>query len=263
MKTCGTLALLSLALLIGGCENSPDTNESPMPDPPAQEPVIEEKVIEVIDAMSKLLLESETFRLSGEVTTEEFLSSGHTIELSREFVFTARRGAGLLMDRKSEEFHRRLYFDGKTMSVHDVDRNLYATMEHPGTNQKLLDFLHDEYGMTIPLSDLVMEDPEAALSEFADWGLYMGIRLVRGVRCHHLVLSSDLLEWQLWVQADGDPVPRKLVIHYGDEPGEPRYRAHVTKWERNVAVTDGMLRLAPPADATKIDLARSATDEEE
>jgi hypothetical protein len=233
-----------------------------MPEPPAQEPVIEVKVVEVIDAMSKLLLESKTFRLTGEVTTEEFLSSGHTIELSREFVFTARRGGGLLMDRKSEDFHRRLFFDGKTVAVHDLDREVYATMEHPGSNQKLLDTLHDEYGMTIPLSDLVMEDPQAALSEFAEWGLYMGIRNVRGVRCHHLVLSSDLLEWQLWVQADGDPVPRKLVIRYGSEPGEPRYRAHITKWERNVTVTDEMLRLTPPEGATKIDIARSATDGE-
>ena len=33
------------------------------------------------------------------------------------------------------------------------------------------------------------------------------------------------MEWQLWIDAEGEPLPVKIVIIYMDEPGEPQFAA--------------------------------------
>ena len=62
------------------------------------------------------------------------------------------------------------------------------------------------------------------------------------------------MDWELWIQSDGDPLPRKLVIVDRTDPARPTFVTRLT-WQVNPAFTDADFSFVPDANAKKIQLA--------
>ncbi len=267
------LATTALALCAAGCMSPPEAvkfedvaEAEPVEDlgemedataeegPPPPEPVMEPLAVEVLQRMSEALRAAERFTLRAETTTETLLANGQSIELSAVAEAAVRRPNGLFVDRRTDRFHRRMYYDGNSVSLFDVDKNVYARKDEdiPGTITETVDRIEERFGITMPLSDLFVGDPAKSLSDYADWGVYAGVHEVRGAKCHHLAFANDFLEWQVWIAADGPPLPRKLVIVYVDEPGSPRFRAHLTQFDLEADVPDTTFTFTPPDGAKRI-----------
>jgi hypothetical protein len=90
------------------------------------------------------------------------------------------------------------------------------------------------------------------LTSPADFGVYVGLHEVDGVLCHHLALANDFLEWQIWVDAGKEALPRKMVINYKDEPGEPQYTARFLSWNLSVELPDDLFHFTPPEGAQEL-----------
>ena len=80
-----------------------------------------------------------------------------------------------------------------------------------------------------------------------------------GVACHRLAFANEWLEWQIWVDAENEPLPRKVVINYMDEPGEPKYTARFLSWNLAPELPDDLFRFEPPEGAQKME-ARQITN---
>jgi hypothetical protein len=165
-----------------------------------------------------------------------------------------RRPDGLFVDRNSEKGHRVFRFDGRTRNVAllDVGKNLYAQAPAPPTVEETLDALHDMFNVTIPLADLAVDDVYDALNTQVRTGAYVGLHEVRGVKCHHVAYSNDTIDWQIWIQESGDPVPRKIEITYKNEPGDPRYTAFLDDWNLDDKTPDSEFDFKPPEGSRKI-----------
>ena len=105
----------------------------------------------------------------------------------------------------------------------------------------------------LPLVDLLYSDPYAVLIEGVTYGRYLGIHQAAGVACHHLAFSQDTIEWQIWIDAGEKPLPRKLVISYVQEPGEPQYSAVIRRWNLESSVPEGLFTFEAPEGAQKVD----------
>ena len=105
----------------------------------------------------------------------------------------------------------------------------------------------------MPLADFVSEDVYAALTDGAECSTYLGIHRVGERRCHHVALANEWLEWQVWVSAEGDPLPCKVVINYMDEPGEPQFTATFRSWNLNPELADEIFRFEAPEGASRMD----------
>ena len=57
----------------------------------------------------------------------------------------------------------------------------------------------------------------------------------------------------MWIDAGERPLPRKLVISYVDEPGEPQYSATIRRFTLDVPVPAGLFTFEPPEGAQRID----------
>jgi hypothetical protein len=181
------------------------------------------------------------------------------VELSAEIRAILHRPSGAFVERVNRRGRRRLHFDGSTLAFVDVDSNLYAQEPFEGTNADLLDHLHERFQAPLPLADFLAVDPAMALSEAADWGLYVGRDIVGGVECDHVLFSNEWLEWQVWVQSEEPRVPRRLVIVFADEPGQPRFTATLSNWNLDDDTT-GAFDFHPAVGAVQVDLARSGDD---
>jgi hypothetical protein len=271
-------AALCAALLVGACAapEGPEATapvatapEGPAPEAPAPEeaavaeapadPPVErtrdERADEVVRAMSEALKRATRFSVRLEAWSDEHSADGSLVAIGAETRLSVRRPDGFHAERISERGVRRYWYDGRTFAALDVDRNLYAKADAPPTIEQTVDALEERFGIVMPLADLLVDDPYDSYTRGADRVDYLGTQLVRGVPCHHVWFEGPDLEWQIWIAAEGDPLPRRVQITYADEAGEPRFLCHLDDWKTGDAAEAAEFTFSPPSGAVEIEIA--------
>jgi len=134
----------------------------------------------------------------------------------------------------------------------------------PPTIDEALDWVFDQTGTVVPLADFLYADVYDRMMGQVQRGVYLGIHEAAGVPCHHLSFEQATIDWQLWIDAGGDPLPRKLVITYKTEDEVPQYSVTIRKWNLEATLPEALFRFAPPEGAKRVEVgafADSGTDE--
>ncbi len=243
--------ILAAALLVSGAL-AQEAPPSPFMDP---------KVEEVLKTMGQALAGTYAFAFTAEVTLDELHPSGMKIQRTSRRAMAIRRPDRIISDVEGDLGSRSAWYDGKTIVVFDKAHNTYAVLEVPSSPSNpsvpsgidaALDFVADDYDIVLPLADFMRADVYESLVGGAELGLYIGLTNVGGIVCHQVALANDFMEWQLWIDAEGDPLPMKIVITYTDEPGEPQFAARFLSWNLSPELPDEALQFSAPEDARKI-----------
>jgi len=249
------VAALALAPLAGAQEKAPGSSSAP----PARS--VEARAEQELKRMGEFLAKLPHFALEAEETFDELPDGELRRQLTNVRRIAVERPNHVAADATGDTLNRAAWYDGKTVTVLDKEHNVYATIEAPGTIDATFDKLEDEYGVVLPLADLLYSDPYAVLMAGVTYGRYLGIHQAAGVDCHHLAFSQETIEWQIWIDAGEKPLPRKLVISYVQEPGEPQYTAVIRRWNLESKVPEGLFTFEAPDGAQKVD-ARDLTTAE-
>jgi hypothetical protein len=242
-------AVCALALQGRAGAQEPAQNASPTPAPRA----VEARADQELKKMSEFLAKLPKFALEAEESFDEVPDGQPKTQLTNLRRVAIARPNRLAADATGDTLNRASWYDGKTVTVLDKEHNVYATVEGAATIDATLDKLQDEYGIAQPLIDILYADPYAVLTEGITYGRYLGIHQAAGVPCHHLVFSQDTIEWQIWIDASDKPLPRKLVISYVHEPGEPQYSATMRRWNLDPQFPEDLFTFEAPEGAQKID----------
>lgn len=244
------LALASLLVGVVGCDPPPiKVNQAELTAKPGVEP----KANEVLFKMSEYLKQCKTFKFQADITRDSFFHDGLRVEYGGHMQATIKRPNMLKAVFDGDERSRRSWFDGKTISIFSVKRNMYAQAEIPGTIDQAIDYTFETFGFSVPLADLVYADPYEILTENVDKGFYIGQHKIDGVLCDHLAFQQEQIDWQVWIEAGDRPLLRKLIITYKTEEDAPEYRAQLSNWELNPAIRDAEFKFQVPAGAEKIE----------
>jgi hypothetical protein len=241
------VAALALAPLAGAQEPAAGLPSASRPRS------VEARAEQELKKMGEFLAKLPHFALEAEETFDEIPSGELRRQLSNVRRVAVERPNHLAADATGDTLTRASWYDGRTVTVLDKEHNAYATIEAPATIDATFDKLTDEYGVVLPLADLLYSDPYAVLMAGVTYGRYLGIHQAAGVDCHHLAFSQDTIEWQLWIDAGDKPLPRKLVISYVREPGEPQYSAVIRRWTLEAKVPEGLFTFEAPEGAQKVD----------
>jgi hypothetical protein len=148
----------------------------------------------------------------------------------------------------------RFWYDGKTVTTFDEEKNVYSSIAAPATIEAMLDVLQKNYGMTLPLADLLSPDVCHTLAPVRDTMTYAGKETVSGRDWHRLTFMTDDFYAQLWIDAaEKAPLPCKVDVLYMT-PGEPRYVGVIMKWEMQTEVDPNIFAFHPPAGARQIEM---------
>jgi len=191
------------------------------------------------------------FSVSSEVSYEDVLTDGTRVEYSRQAKVVLERPARLRVDTESDKGPRSFFYDGKTLTVYHPGQAVYATLPAPDSIDATIAAV-EARGVAMPASDLLLNHPCQALGEHLQTGVYAGRHYLEGDWYHHLLLSTDAVDVQLWVGEGDAPEIRKLVISYRDAPGQPRYRALFRDWDFDTAADGSTFTFTPPADARRV-----------
>lgn len=231
------------------------------PPPPPVEPVlaagsrlIDERADQLVRRMSDLLAGATSFALEAEEIYDEVPEHAPRRQLANRRHVALRRPDRLVGDSTGDAINRSAWYDGREFAVLDKEQFTYATVPVTGSVDEALDTVFEQTGVVVPLADFIYIDVYDRLMGGVQRGVYLGIHDVEGLPCHHLSFEQETIDWQLWIDAVGDPLPRKLVIAYKTEDEVPQYEATIVAWNLNVDVPDEVFRFEPPEGAERVEL---------
>lgn len=227
-------------------------------DPLAPEVKIDADAEKYMRAACEYLDGQSGFSVRAEGTFEEVFRKGRRVQRSRGMLVELKRPDRFWAEIQFDKGLRRMQFDGTTLAISDVDAKVYGKIETPGTVENMLMYASDKFDVAMPLMDLVSDDPCAALKTSAERAWYLGRRYYDGGYYHHIFISATDVDLQVWVSDGKEPLFRKLVLTYKNEPGEPQYGVALSGWNFAPQSDDAKFKFTPPKDAREIQFVTDA-----
>jgi hypothetical protein len=213
----------------------------------------DKRAVSRLDAMADFLGKAKRLRATIDSTWDVTQSTGEKIEFGETRVMTIRRPDRARVEVTRRDGGRRGFlFDGTQLAVFDLDLRVYATAPRPGTLDAALDYFTQDLNMRMPLRELVASDLPKTLAPLRDSTRWVGAETVAGVATEHLFLRGDGADLQFWIPSQGDPLPRRIVITYRQDEGQPQFRANFTEWNLSPDVPDELFAFAAAEGAEKI-----------
>jgi hypothetical protein len=260
-RMCGWLLMMGLLLASGPilAQTAQPQKASPPPAEKAAPAAQPEKATapepdprQILQKMCDFLKSQPQFTYKAEVADDQVYYGGKKLQYGIDMETLVRRPDHLRVNAEGDLVDKQLYFDGKTLTLYDKDQNVYATMTVPPDIEGALEKANKDFGLRVALTDLASPKLCDLIEKRIKHALYVGLHKVRGVPCHHLSLDSEAAQLQVWVDAGGQPVPRKIVITQKRLSGSPQWIAYLYDWSFSPQLPDELFAFTPPQGAEKI-----------
>lgn len=242
-----TLALFVLAATLLAAPAWPQAEAPADPDP------IDPRARTEVTRMAEFIRGLDRYGIEVRLEWDAIQDSGLPLRFGSEQRIVVARPNRLLVEARSDAGRaRRTWFQDGTLTSLDVDENLYTRSQVPESLGGMLDWAAERGAPPSPLLDFLYPDVEESFLPGIESGLYVGTSFVGGVACHHLAFRTARTDYQLWIRADGDPLPLFYLITSRAEAGRPTFSARFLRWE-----------LEPPLDVFEAELPEGAREIEQ
>ncbi len=217
-------------------------------------PAIDPDAMEALNKMGAFLRGLKSFRVTGDVTTDDVLQDGQIVQNASKVDLLAAKPNRMRAEVTSDEKHRLFLYDGKNFTVWAQRVNYYATVPAPPTIGQLFTDIDEKYGIALPLIDLFKwgtdDDAIKSITSATD----IGPTTIEGVTCEQYAFRQEGIDWQIWIQLGDYPLPLKFVIRTLSDEARPQHSDTLT-WNLAPSFNDAAFVFDPPHDAQRILLA--------
>jgi hypothetical protein len=154
----------------------------------------------------------EQFGLITNSSIEAVLDSGQKIQFHTAAAVAVKRPNMLYAARIGELVDQEFFYDGKTLTLHDIDSGFYSTVEVPDTLEGMLDFARDSLDIVAPAGDFIYSNAYEILMEDVQSAFVVGESIIEGVVCDHLAFSKPGTDFQVWVAKGYRPPAPEVVL---------------------------------------------------
>jgi hypothetical protein len=207
----------------------------------------------LLKGMSDYLARQQTMALTVDTSIEIITSEIEKLQFNSTSITTLKRPNQIRMKREGGFARVEMFYDGKTLTLRDLDAKTYAQRPTAPTIDGLVGELHAGAGSAMPGIDLLLSDPYTALMEDVKSGMVVGEAVINGVRCDHLAYRNSEVDWQIWIRQGAEKVPCKFIITTKTMAAAPQYTVTVTGWKSGQPVTDADLRFQPLPGERKVE----------
>jgi hypothetical protein len=220
-------------------------------------PEVEPQAMAILEGMVAALAQAQHFSVTVDIGYDVVQDSGEKIEFGETRTIVMRRPNHMRINAVNRDGSQRGFiFDGKTLAVFDVDDKVYATVDRSGTVDEVIDYVVNDLGMQLPLSDLLSTKLPETLQQVVQTARNVGQETIMGERYKHIAVRGVRTDWQVWVTGSEKPLLRRLVITYRRSEGQPQFRAQFRDWNFSPEVPDALFVFRPADGAVKIPFAR-------
>ena len=246
----------SLALL--GCASPPAANEQSavLSAPPATvinpAPAVKPQPVVVLKQMAAYLRSLDRFTVRVEKTTELILPNDQRLHSDQTAEIAIQKPNRLRVSFLNLSGGRQLFYDGANFSLYTPEANVYASTAAAPTIDETLDLLATRYRISLPVTDILVANPDSRLAQNFTSETYVGRILVRGVPCHHLAFQTPAVDWEIWIEDGPKPLPRRLVLTDKSVEGSPQMTANLSDWNLTPSFSTDYFTFKPPQNAQRI-----------
>lgn len=208
---------------------------------------------EIVRRMTNLLASTRQFSFRAEITFDTRARWGDLVELGGALELSVARPDRVFVEYQDDASARRLWIDGANVTLLDPVDGFYATRPQPGDIDATVDALRERLSLRLPLGELIANDPSELLELTRGKGRYVGRHEVDGVPCDQIAFAAPEVDLQLWIQAEGEPLPRRIVIVFRKEAGLPRYEATLGDWKLGAQLAPAVFEAVLPEGVRRIE----------
>ena len=212
-------------------------------------PQIDDRADDVLVAMANRLAAAEQLTIRGRRTLDPDSQAPRSAELTAMV-----RGADRFAARaKGPGIDLRLFYDGETFALADVEAYVYASIPAPDTVDGLVRQLGKSHGFVPPLADFIVADPYGRLTERVRTGTYVGRETLGRTQVDHLAFTERHIDWDLWVSV-ADHLPVRLVVVAKAMEGAPRSETDIVEIDLDAHHPDEAFEGHPPPGVTEVEM---------
>ena len=215
---------------------------------PAKDPV----AVKILQNMTDYVSGLQQFSVHTENTYEDQLDSGQRVDLDIAADVTVRRPNKLHAARTSDLNNQNFYYDGKTLTLYNSSKGVYASQPAPKTVEELLDYAREELGVIVPAADLAYRGVYDILMQGVTSAVVVGKANIGGVTCDHLAFSRPDVDFQVWVAQGDQPLPCKYVVTDTSTSAQISTVSVMSNWNLASGTPDTAFKFIPPEGAQAI-----------
>jgi hypothetical protein len=198
---------------------------------PAPKPVLEQRAVEMLQAMSARLAAAKSLSFTAVASYEYPSRLGPPIVYTMRYDVSLQRPNLLKVvvpgDGPASEFT----WDGKEMVAFAPAENLVAVAAAPPTLDGALKQAFDSAAIYFPFTDLLLPDPYGAIAPGAILAYVIGPSgIVGGVKTDMLVWASNEVFLQIWLGSE-DKLPRRIRAQFRADPKGLRHDLELRDWK--------------------------------
>jgi hypothetical protein len=248
--------IIAVVIFISATAYASGSAAGPQFAPPAR-PDIAPQAQKLLQRACHELASANAFTFHAEVMFDQVLGSGVKLQFAGALDYAVRRNNELAVDYQSDLGGKRLWYDGKSVTLLDVPHKMYASVGAPDSIDAMMDHMSESYHLSLPLGDLAFSNACGKVDKQATFGTWVGINDVLGVPCDHLAFATNNADYQVWLQHNGKPLALKVVINYRALRGSPEYIALISDWKFPATIPQARFQPNLPHGATRIDFVRA------
>ena len=193
------------------------------------------------------------YSIATDLSGERVLADGQKLQHSASAELDAVSPNHLRARMHSARSEREIYYDGKMATLYSPQQKYYSSVEFTENLSGLVDKLEQRYGVEIPLYDLFTWGTPLAPVDKIESAMNAGQDYIGKDLCNHYAFRQGNFDWQIWITADGKPLPRKLVITNRSDEARPQSVSMIS-WNIAPKFKDSVFKFTPPKGATAIEL---------
>ena len=242
------VALPAASLMILMVPLQAATEQNPTP------PASEQRAMTILKNMSQYLAKADRFSVTIRDGYDAVQKSGQKVEFGEIRKVTVNRPDDLRIEVERSDGEKSLVvFNGKDLTVYTPDKNIYATISKQGTLDQVIHYAVEDLKIRVPLAMMLLSTLPSEVDKLVVSADYVETTTITDVPCDHLAVRTERgVDFQVWVAQGSEPLPRRIVISYKDETGQPQFWADLSGWNLAPEISDTLFTFTPPADADRI-----------
>jgi hypothetical protein len=232
------VAALAMGLSIEAVASAQTAQRGPAQKklPEAEKLVMELRAMDLLKAMSERLAAAKTMSFTAIASYEYPSQLGPAIVYTTRYDVVMRRPDGLKVVMPGDGPASDFYYDGKTMIAYAPTENLVALADAPSKLDDALKQAFQTAAIYFPFTDLLLDDPYAALAERGRLAFYIGPSgMIGGTKTEMLAWADNDVFLQAWIGTE-DKLPRRIRAVFSADPLRLRHDMELSNWQLDPAV---------------------------
>lgn len=205
-----------------------------------------------LDKMGAALRGLERFSVVSDGTLESVYENGQKLHAPLRTTYLVEMPGRMVIEVEAGKSHTRLIYDGAAMTVAGLKAHKYVRFPLTGTVAEVFERLEDDFGISLPLREMFLWGSELNDAEPPRAGVLVGESMVGGVATDHYAFRQSDIDWQIWLDQNDRPLPRKLVVTRTDVPEQPQFTAEFN-WDTTPEIASDAFAWKPGADDQLVD----------